>query len=227
MQVTLSKQKNQELGMISIMQPLQSNHQVQRVPLFTVDRTTEPVPNATQTLEDQQFEDPESQKLFLQCLTPVWHRDMHVFARQLEEYSNEAHLSAVLAAIQYSETLLQSQDDKVPDYEGKDEENDYSCLQNHTKTSIISKDFLRALPHCPIIHWASQMCNDPTRLCFFPCSKYSSPWRDNKNIFVRHDDHGCKATAMTSQELSKHLKTVGDSTHTAIFVYHQKLNTFS
>ncbi len=42
-----------------------SNHQVQRVPLFTVDRTGEPVPNAAQTLEDQQFEDPESQELFL------------------------------------------------------------------------------------------------------------------------------------------------------------------
>ncbi len=92
------------------------NHQVQRVPLFTVDRTDKPVPNAEQMLEDHQFEYPESQKLFLQCLTPVWHRDIDVFARQLEEYSNEAHLSAVLAAIQYSETLLQSQDDEVPDY---------------------------------------------------------------------------------------------------------------
>ncbi len=59
-----------------------SNHQVQRVPLFTVHRTAKPVPNAAQTLEDQQFEDPESQKLFLQCLTPVWHRDTRVFARQ-------------------------------------------------------------------------------------------------------------------------------------------------
>ncbi len=29
-----------------------SNHQVQRVPLFTVDRTAKPVPNAAQTLED-------------------------------------------------------------------------------------------------------------------------------------------------------------------------------
>jgi hypothetical protein len=32
---------------------------------------------------------------------------------------------------------------------------------------------------------------------------------------------------MTSQELLKHLKTAGDSTHAAIFVYLQKLNTFS
>jgi hypothetical protein len=42
-----------------------SNHQLQRVPLFTVDRTAKPVPNAAQTLEDQQVEDPESHKLFL------------------------------------------------------------------------------------------------------------------------------------------------------------------
>ena len=57
-----------------------SNHQVQRVPLFTVDHIAKPVPNAAQTLQDQQFEDRESQELFLQCLTSVWHRDIHVFA---------------------------------------------------------------------------------------------------------------------------------------------------
>ncbi len=57
-----------------------ANLSVQRVPLFTVDRTAKPVPNAAQTLEDQQFEDPESQELFLQCLTPIWHRDIRVLA---------------------------------------------------------------------------------------------------------------------------------------------------
>jgi hypothetical protein len=98
--------------------------------LFAVDRTAKPGPNAAQTLQDQQFEDLESQQLFLQCLTPVWHIDICVFARHLEEYSNKAHLSNVLAAIQYSEY----------------EEDDYSRLQNPTKTPIVSKDFLRALP---------------------------------------------------------------------------------
>jgi hypothetical protein len=167
--------------------------------LFTVDRIAKPEPNAAQTLEDQQFEDPESQELFLDCLAPVWHRDIHVFARHLEEYIDEAHLSAVKAAIQYSETLLQSQDDEVPDYEPSDEEDDYSCLQNPTKTPIISKDFLRVLPLCPIIHWASQMCNNP-QLCFCPCSSHSRPWREKNKIFI-HDDHECKGTAMTSQDL--------------------------
>jgi hypothetical protein len=56
------------------------NLQVQRVHLFTVDCTAKPVPNAAQTLEDQQFEDPESQQQFIQCLTPVWHRNIRVFA---------------------------------------------------------------------------------------------------------------------------------------------------
>ncbi len=56
-----------------------ANHQVQRVPLFTVDCAVKPVPNAAQTLEDQPFEDPESQERFLQCLTPIWNRDIHVF----------------------------------------------------------------------------------------------------------------------------------------------------
>jgi hypothetical protein len=83
------------------------------------------------------------------------------FARQLKEYSDTAHLSTVLAAIGYSETLLQSQDDFSPDFEPSDEEDDYSCFQNPTKTPIISKDFLRALPFCPIIHFASQKKKQP------------------------------------------------------------------
>jgi hypothetical protein len=37
-----------------------ANHQVPRVPLFTVDRNAKPDPNAAQTVEDQQFEDPGS-----------------------------------------------------------------------------------------------------------------------------------------------------------------------
>ncbi len=63
--------------------------------------------------------------------------ETYVFARQLEEYSNKAHLSAVQAAIRYSETLVQSQDDEPPNYEPSDEEDDYSRLQNPTKTPII------------------------------------------------------------------------------------------
>ncbi len=76
-----------------------ANHQLQRVPLVTVDRSAQPATNAAQRLEDQEFEDPDSQELFLQCLTPVWHRDIRVFARQKEEYSDKAHLSTFLAAI--------------------------------------------------------------------------------------------------------------------------------
>jgi hypothetical protein len=58
----------------------------------------------------------------------------------LEEYNNEAHLTAVIAAIQYSETLpdtnLQDQDDFPPDFEGKDDDS-YSLLWNHTKAPIM------------------------------------------------------------------------------------------
>jgi hypothetical protein len=67
--------------------------------LFNVDRIAEPVPNAAQRLEDQEFEDPDKQELLLQYLTPVWHRDIRVFAMQKEEYGDKAHFSSVLAAI--------------------------------------------------------------------------------------------------------------------------------
>jgi hypothetical protein len=89
----------------------------------------------------------------------------------------------------------------------------------------LSKDFLRVLPLYPIIHWVSQMCNNP-KLCFSPCSISLQPWRGKNNIFI-DDDHRCKATAMTPQELLKHMKNQGDSTHTAISIYLQTLNTFS
>jgi hypothetical protein len=64
------------------------------------------------------------------------------------------------------------------------------------------------------------------KLYFFSCSISSQPWREKHNIFFG-DDHRCKATAMTPQELLKHLKNEGDSTHTAIFVYLETLNSLT
>jgi hypothetical protein len=114
--------------------------------LFTIDRVAKPLPNAAQTLENQHFEEPESKQPYLDCLTQVWHRETCLFARQLEEYSNEAHLSTVMTAIQYSETLpdtnLHNQDDFSPDFEGKDDDIDL-LFQNPTKAPIISRIFLQ------------------------------------------------------------------------------------
>ncbi len=47
-----------------------------------------------------------------------------------------------------------------------------------------------------------------------------------KNIFI-DDDHGCKATAMTPQELLRHSKNEGDYTHKTISIYLETLNSFS
>jgi hypothetical protein len=160
-----------------------ANHQDKKSSLFTIDCVAESLPNAAQTLEDPHFEEPESQQPFFDCITQVWHQHIRLFARQLEDYSNGAHISAVMAAIQYSETLLQNQDDEVPDYEPSDDYDEYSHLQNPTNTCIILNNFLSALPYCPIIHWAS-LCNDP-RLCFCPCSKHFSPWRETmRSLFI-------------------------------------------
>ncbi len=68
------------------------------------------------------------------------------------------------------------------------------------------------------------MSNDP-RHCFCPCSKHSSPWRDNNYIFIHHD-HGCMMGLMTPQELLQHLRSESDATHTAISIYLEKINTF-
>jgi hypothetical protein len=78
-----------------------ANHQVQRVPLFTVDYTAKSVPNAAQILEDQQFEDPESQELFFNVLHQFG-TETSVFLLGDWKNSNGAHLSTVKAAMQYS-----------------------------------------------------------------------------------------------------------------------------
>ena len=53
------------------------------------------------------------------------------------------------------------------------------------------------------------------------------PTKEGKKYIFFDDDHGCRATAMTPQELLRHWKNEGDSTHTAISIYLQTLNTFS
>ncbi len=53
------------------------------------------------------------------------------------------------------------------------------------------------------------------------------PTMEGKTYIFIDDDHRCKATAMTPQELLKHLKNEGDSTHTVIFVYLKTLNSLS
>jgi hypothetical protein len=53
----------------------------------------------------------------------------------LKDYSDGTHVSAVVAAIQYSETLTDTYE-FPPDFEGKDDDS-FSLLQNPTKTPII------------------------------------------------------------------------------------------
>ncbi len=46
-----------------------AHHQYTEAPFSTIDRIAKPLPNASQTLEDQHFEEPESQQSYLDCLT--------------------------------------------------------------------------------------------------------------------------------------------------------------
>ncbi len=108
--------------------------------MFIIDRIAEPLPNAAQTLEDPHFEEPESQQPIFDCITQVWHQHIRLYARQLEGYSDEAHSSAVMAAIQYSDKIHET-DEFSPDFEGKDDDS-FSLHQNPTKTPIILKIFL-------------------------------------------------------------------------------------
>jgi hypothetical protein len=71
---------NDSFHAVSAVSP-NANHQDKTSSLFTIDRVAKPIPNAAQTLEDQNFEDPESQQQNLDCITQVWYREIFLPAR--------------------------------------------------------------------------------------------------------------------------------------------------
>jgi hypothetical protein len=139
-QVTLSKQKNQEMGMIFIMQPLQSVQMpIIKYQEFLCSLLTA-LPNQYLMLHRHwrinNLRIQKAKNYFWNVFNPFG-TETNVFLLDDLKNSDEAHLSAVTAAIQYSETLLQNQDDFPPDFEPSDEEDEYSRLQNPTKTPIV------------------------------------------------------------------------------------------
>jgi hypothetical protein len=95
----------------------------------------------------------------MDCLLPIWHKEIFIPVRLLEDYSNEAHQSAIAAAIEFSKTLQETESQF--DYDISESEDDYGCVMNPMKAKIASNYFLQALPECPPIHWPSQILNDP------------------------------------------------------------------
>ncbi len=73
----------------------------------------------------------------------VLHRfgtEKYIFLLGIWKSINEAHSSNVMAAIQYSEKIHDT-DEFSPDFEGEDDDS-FPLHQNPTKTPIILKDFL-------------------------------------------------------------------------------------
>jgi hypothetical protein len=171
-------------------------------------------------LQEEHLEKQKNSQLFLECLLPIWHKDNFIPGRLSEDYSNEAHQSAVTVAIELSMTLQ----DTESQFNHDSSDTDYLLAQNPTKSKIVSNNFLTALPSFPTIHWSSQMFDDPNH-CLCPCSANTKLWREQTNISV-HPSHGCMSRKMTPNQLINHLKNKGDSTHKAIFVYLTKLASF-
>jgi hypothetical protein len=72
------------------------------VPLIVIDHTWVPPPTKAQLLQ-------EEQQLYMECLLPIWHKDFFIPVRLSEDYSNEAHQSAIAAAIEFSKTLQETE----------------------------------------------------------------------------------------------------------------------
>jgi hypothetical protein len=71
-------------------------------PLFVIDHTWVPPPTEAHLLQ-------EEQQLYMDCLCPIWHKDTFIPVRLSEDYSNEAHQSAIAAAIEFSKTLQETE----------------------------------------------------------------------------------------------------------------------
>ncbi len=164
----------------------------------------------------------EEHQLFLDCLQPIWHKDTFIPVKLSEDYSNEAHLCAIAAAIEFSKTVQGKESQS--DHERSESEDDYGHVMNLTKAKNVSSKFLEALSECPPIHWPSQMFNDP-KLCFCPCSTNTKEWRDKMKVSI-HPNHVCKSKNMHPKLLINHLKNKKDDNHEAILVYLTKLSSF-
>jgi hypothetical protein len=143
-------------------------------PLFVIDHTWVPPPTKAQLLQEQHLEKQKNSQLFLECLLPIWHNDNFIPERLSEDYSNEAYLSAIATAIEFSKTLQVTESQL--DHDNSESDDDYGHVQNPAKAMIVSNNFLKVLPKCPTIHWPSQMFNYP-QLCFCPCSTNTKLWR--------------------------------------------------
>ena len=122
-------------------------------PLFVIDHTWVPPPTKTQLLQ-------EEQQLYMDCLLLIWHKESFIPVRLSEDYSNdEAHQSAIAAAIEFSKTLQETESHF--DHDSSESEDDYGHVVNPTKAKIVSNDSLQVLPESPPIHWPSQTLNDP------------------------------------------------------------------
>jgi hypothetical protein len=92
----------------------------------------------------------------MNCLLLIWHKEISISGRLLEDYSEEAHQSAIDFAIEFS-TSHQEREEQSDHIGSESEDDDYGKIMNPTKVKIVSHDFLQVLPDCPPIHWPSQM----------------------------------------------------------------------
>ncbi len=70
----------------------------------------------------------------MECLLPIWHKEISISGSLLEDYSEETHQSAIAFAIEFS-TSHQDQEEQF-DHLGSESEDDYygdyegqNCLQ--------------------------------------------------------------------------------------------------
>ncbi len=80
----------------------------------------------------------------MECNLLTWHKEISIPGRLLEDYSKEAHQSAIAFAIEFS-TSHQEREEQVGDLGSESEDDDYGEIMNPTKVKIVSHDFYKRI----------------------------------------------------------------------------------
>jgi hypothetical protein len=84
----------------------------------------------------------EEQQLYMECLLPIWEKEILISVRLLKDYSNEAHQSAIAFAIEFSKTH-QEQEEQFDQLGSESEDDDYGEIINPTKIKTFSNNFYK------------------------------------------------------------------------------------
>jgi hypothetical protein len=83
----------------------------------------------------------------MECLLPIWQKEISISGSLLEDCSEEAHQSVIAFAIEFS-ISHQEREEQFDHLGSESEDDEHGKIMNPVKVKIVSHDFLQVLPEC-------------------------------------------------------------------------------